>query len=1003
MAVLKSLRLGVDVGGTNTDGVIIDPTREGEENRGILAWHKEPTTTDPSFGIARAITAMFEAAGTNPSSIGSVTIGTTHFVNAVVTRDASRLCKVAVIRLCGPFTKHSPPCIGWPKSLRNIVLGHSARLKGGLEVDGSLISDIDEEEILEQAHVIKERGIGVVVVNGVFSPIDTVELQEERAAAIIRREIPGVDVVLSKHVSNLGFLERENAAILNASILKFARQTIASFQLAIAAIGLTCPIFITQNDGTVLTCDSAARLPIRTFSSGPTNSMRGAAFLVGRGEYKGKSLMVVDIGGTTSDVGLLLPNGFPRQKSAYSELSGVRMNFNYPDVKSIGLGGGSLVRKIDGRLTVGPESVGYKLSEKALVFNGDTATATDYTVAGSGDISIGDVEKVRGILVQQDVKDYQKEIKRMIEAVIDSMKTSPEDIPVLLVGGGAVIAPDALKGASCVIKPQWSGVANAIGAAMARVSTVIDTVKSTENLSTKELVANISEEVKQKTIKAGATEASIEIVEIETFPLAYIDHKTRFIIRAAGDFDFSRLGDLTEVDGTVDTTTIEDIAAPADVKIGAPLTPQDDEEEELKAPEVDYSTYKPKVQDRLWYLSETDLHWIATGCYILGTGGGGSPYPAMLAVRAIMRFGGTITIKNPVDLKDDDQVGSGVGVGSPTVAMERMAADELLESQTELYKYYQGDRPTAMIATEIGGVNGMMGFILGSSPVMNVPVIDGDWMGRAYPVAWQSMLNVCNERPLKPSAVACCDGNGNNIYIPAVSSLQKLEKVVRATLGQLGSNMMAANAPYTGAQTKSWVIEHTLSQAWRIGRAVARARKENRVDTVAESIIDAVGGPGAGRVLFKGKVVGVERTLIDGHIYGEVIIEGTATDERYSALPLEFTGRVKVPFKNENIAVIKLHEGQRNIPGKENNEDVLAIAPDLISIIDAQNGEAIGSPEYRYGLLVIVLGIAASDKWTSTQRAIDIGGPKGFSMDHLEYRPLGKFVKPVSVIDEYNS
>lgn len=74
---------------------------------------------------------------------------------------------------------------------------------------------------------------------------------------------------------------------------------------------------------------------------------------------------------------------------------------------------------------------------------------------------------------------------------------------------------------------------------------------------------------------------------------------------------------------------------------------------------------------------------------------------------------------------------------------------------------------------------------------------------------------------------------------------------------------------------------------------------------------------------------------------------------------------------------------------------------DLISVVDAQNGEAIGTPEYRYGLLVIVLGITASDRWTS-ERGIEIGGPKSFGMDHLTYKPLGTFVKPKSVIDEFD-
>lgn len=618
---------------------------------------------------------MFESASVEPSSVASVTIGTTHFVNAVITRDSTRLSPVAVLRLSGPFSKHAPPCVDWPASLRKIILGHYAFVKGGLEVDGSLISDIKEHEIVEQCKVIKEKGIKSVVVNSVFSPIDTVERQEERAAEIIKRELgEQVDVVLSKTVANLGFLERENAAILNASILSFARKTIASFQTPIKKLGLSCPVFITQNDGTILSGEAASQLPIRTFSSGPTNSMRGAAFLVGKQE-NGKTMMVVDVGGTTTDVGLLLANGFPRQQAAYSELSGVRMNFSYPDVKSIGLGGGSLVRKVDGKLQVGPESVGYKLPEKALVFGGSVPTATDYTVAASTDVVIGDPEKVRYTMDANDVQEFKDQTKKMLERIIDTMKTTPEDIPVLLVGGGAVIAPDELKGASQVIKPQWSGVANAIGAAMARVSAIVDTVKSTEKQTPKEILAEICEEAKQKTIEAGALADSVAVVEVEDLPLQYVANKTRFIVRAAGDFDFARANDFANLNATKAEDGAVKETENAQESISAPSTEDTSAEDDATA-DVDIVAYKPKVINREWWISEIDLDWITIGCYILGTGGGGSPYSTMLRVRGILRSGGTVRVISPDDLKDEDLVGCGGGAGSPTVGIEKLSADE---------------------------------------------------------------------------------------------------------------------------------------------------------------------------------------------------------------------------------------------------------------------------------------------------------------------------------------
>lgn len=995
----KRLRIGVDVGGTNTDGVVLDPTRAAEPDKGIIAWHKAPTTTNPSIGINDAITEMFQTAGISPDAVASVTIGTTHFVNAVVERDADRLSSVAVIRLCGPFSKHAPPCVDWPEDVRELILGYYSLVKGGLEVDGNLISNIDEAEIKEQCKIIQEKGIKSIVVNGVFSPIDTVEQQEERAAEIIRAELPGCEVVCSKEVANLGFLERENAAILNASILAFARKTIRSFQEPIKKLGLHCPVFITQNDGTILSGETAARLPIRTFSSGPTNSMRGAAFLVANQLHE--AMMVVDIGGTTTDVGLLLESGFPRQQAAYSELAGVRMNFSCPDIKSIGLGGGSIIRKGD-EMTVGPDSVGYKLTKEAIVFGGDVLTTTDCTVLADSNLKIGDPKLVEGALNENELVAAKAIIKQKLEKVIDTMKTSPEDLPVLLVGGGAVIAPDELKGASKVLKPRWSEVANAIGAAIARVSSVVDTVKSTESKTTQKLLEEISQEAIERTVAAGALPSSVKIVEIETLPLQYIVNKSRFIVRAAGDFDFSRtdMASIPEDDGSepeVEMNQYEKSARTSTKKA------------QVKE-EVDILTYKPTVKNRVWYVNETDLEWITIGCYILGTGGGGSPYPHMVRLRGMMRAGAVVRVVNPYDLDDDARVGCGGGMGSPTVGIEKLQGDEMLEAQHELYKICDR-KATHMIALEIGGGNGLQSMILGATTAMDLPAVDGDWMGRAYPTKWQTTPVVFNERPTIWAPIAMCDGNGNVVLMPKATSDTQVERILRAGLSQMGSHTGCAEAPVTGAETKRWVVEHTISQAWRIGRAVAKARRFNQVDRVAETIIDECGGPDAAKVLWKGKIVGVERTLRMGHIYGECIIEGADIADAGGSSSLQsstgqpkYKGLIKIPFKNENIAAIRIPEaGESGEAVQEKQEDVLGIVPDLISVIDAQNGEAIGTPEYRYGLLVIVLGIAASDRWTGSDRGIAIGGPEGFGFHHLKYQSLGKFVKPKSVIDEFDT
>ncbi|KAF3808580.1 hypothetical protein GCG54_00006446 [Colletotrichum gloeosporioides] len=981
-----TLRIGVDVGGTNTDGVILDPTTSFAPSRGILASQKTSTTPNPSDGINAVITQMFaqSAPPLDPSRVASVTIGTTHFINAVVEMDAARLARVAVIRLCGPFSADIPVGVDWPPRLRDIVCAHRGLVDGGLEIDGSLIAELDEDAVRREAEAVRAKGIRSVVVVGIFSPVDIVYRQEERAAEIVREVYPEADVVMSKDVANIGFLERENAAVLNASILPFARRTIHSFQDAVARLGLKCPVFVTQNDGTILPASAAARLPIRTFSSGPTNSMRGAAFLTQNLEKE--AMMVVDIGGTTTDVGLLLENGFPRQAAAYSEISGVRTNFSYPDVKSIGLGGGSIVRRDEnGALTIGPQSVGYKIQEKALVFGGDVPTTTDYTVLADPAVQIGDRSLVEGSSLRNDLPEFKAKVKEMLERIVDTMKTSPEDIPVVLVGGGAVIAPDSLVGASRVIKPEWSGVANAIGAATARVSGVVDLIESTESKSIAQVIEALSQRAVDKAVESGALRETVTIAEIESFPLQYIANKSRIIIKAVGDFDFSRT-DFSDaapiangVDG-FDSETCETVEKKPDTNGET----QGSASQSIIYTKEYINSYKPNIINKEWLLSETDLDWITIGCYILGTGGGGSPYQHMLRLREMIRAGATVRIISPWDIKDDDIVACGGGKGSPQVSIEKPYGDEIMESQTELYKYLN-TKPTAVISLEIGGGNGLQGLILGASTNLDIPTIDGDWMGRAYPISHQTTPVVFEKKAtMIPSCIS--DGNGRIMLMTKARTELDAERAFRAALSQMGSHVGCAKGPVSGRDTKSWVVENTVSLSWRIGRAVALSRCSNTIDRVAEAIVDEVGGEESARVLFRGKIVGVERVTRMGHAYGEVIIEGASADGKG-------VEKLVIPFKNENILAKKVDA--------QGGEEILTIVPDLVCVIDAQNGEALGTQEYRYGLLVVVLGITASEKWTSTARGIEIGGPKGFGMDDLEYVPLGKFKKPRSVIEEY--
>jgi len=510
------MRIGIDVGGTNTDAVLLD----GNE---VVAKMKTPTTPDVTGGVLAVLRPLLAQLPSGADLTG-IMIGTTHFTNAVVER--RRLARTAIIRLGLPATQSLPPFVDWPEDVRKVVEGYATLAPGGREYDGRPITPFDDEKIRAIAREIGDRGIRSVAISGVFSPVSPED--EQRAAAIVGEEIPDAFISESNDIGRLGLLERENAAIVNAALHDLARHTISSFREAASSLGVDVPIYLTQNDGTLMTADFAERYPVLTFASGPTNSMRGAAFLSGLTDA-----IVVDIGGTTTDVGMLV-GGFPRETALEASIGGIRTNFRMPDVHSIGLGGGSIVR--DDPPTIGPDSVGYELTEQALVFGGGTLTTTDIAVAWGGD-KLGDPERVRD-LPETLISRAMDRIGNTIDEAVDRMRLTADPVPVVIVGGGRILAQRRIAGASEVIVPPHHEVANAVGAAIAQVSGEVDRVFSLDGTGRLDAMAEAERLTIARAVEAGARESTVTIVDREDVPLAYLpSNATRIRVKAVGDLE----------------------------------------------------------------------------------------------------------------------------------------------------------------------------------------------------------------------------------------------------------------------------------------------------------------------------------------------------------------------------------------------------------------------------------------------------------------------------------
>lgn len=503
-------KIGIDVGGTNTDAVIMD------ENSNLIKGVKTTTTPDIETGIKTALHNVIQESMINPQDVNYAMLGTTQCTNAIVER--KKLDKVGVIRLGYPATASIPPLTGWPEDLAGKIGNTYEILSGGYEYNGRIISNFDEERVRKTLENWKDS-IDSLAVVGVFSSVNN---DQELVVEKIAKEIYGESfpVSCSSNVGSVGFLDRENSTILNAALQSVMKATTSGFLQAQKDEGIhDANIYFCQNDGTLMSVTYAKNFPILTIACGPTNSIRGAAYLAGK-----DNAITLDVGGTTADLGVLT-NGFPRESSMAVTVGGVRTNFRMPDILSIGLGGGTIVHiENDDVVAVGPDSVGHNLTKEAKVFGGDTMTTTDISVR-LGRSEVGDPSLVEDIPLELAQK-ADTIIKEQLEVAIDSMKTSEQDVEIILVGGGSIIVPGQLNGVSKIIKDENGDVANAIGSSISQISGEFEQLYVYAETPREKCITDATSKARSHAKEAGAIAETIETAEIEETPLAYTEGNT---------------------------------------------------------------------------------------------------------------------------------------------------------------------------------------------------------------------------------------------------------------------------------------------------------------------------------------------------------------------------------------------------------------------------------------------------------------------------------------------
>jgi uncharacterized protein len=352
-------------------------------------------------------------------------------------------------------------------------------------------------------------------------------------------------------------------------------------------------------------------------------------------------------------------------------------------------------------------------------------------------------------------------------------------------------------------------------------------------------------------------------------------------------------------------------------------------------------------------VSADDLRSLAIGTGILGTGGGTHPYFELLNIEKLYREGRRVSLISPDDLADDDLVAELGFMGAPLVTKERLPDPRHTLKPVEMMRQATGADFRAVMAGEVGAENGVLPFLVAA--LLGLPVVDADCMGRAFPEMQMSSF-VIRGLPLYPFAMA--DIRDNEILMTKAAGPLWVERINRRLCTEMGAIAATCRPPRTGRQIKDHAVHGSVSRAIRLGGAVRRARKAHTdpIATVMESE--------DGLLLFRGKVIDVARQTTAGFVRGRATIEGHD----------DFAGRsFDVDFQNE--FTIGWIDGVLRV-----------MVPDLICILDADTGEAIGTETIRYGLRVGIVAIAAADVLTSPEGLAYVG-PRAFGYD-MDYVSL---------------
>jgi len=352
-------------------------------------------------------------------------------------------------------------------------------------------------------------------------------------------------------------------------------------------------------------------------------------------------------------------------------------------------------------------------------------------------------------------------------------------------------------------------------------------------------------------------------------------------------------------------------------------------------------------------ISEDDLEPLAIGAWILGAGGGGSPYHSYLNIRQLYRAGRRVTLMEPASLEDDDLVAVVSNMGAPLVGQERLSDPAIAARPVRMLETYLGRRFRAVMSLEIGGGNAIQPLLVAA--MLDLPVVDADCMGRAFPEAQMTSFAI-GDLPMFPLTLA--DIRDNEVIVARAASWPWMERISRRVCVAVGSIAATCKAPRTGREVREWGIPGSITRAIGIGRIVLDARARH------DDPIAAVVAHAGGKRLFVGKVVDVDRRTTEGFLRGRARLAGLDED-RGRAFALEF----------QNEFALGWLDGEP-----------LVMTPEIICAMDTVTGDAIGTEALRYGQRATVVALPCAALLT-TAKGLTLVGPRAFGYD-LDFRSV---------------